>query len=118
MIIDGNNITTLYGLRLAALTDYYNQPARKKTLTEPSFDAKDIVFESKTPTVVLFGSYTDKADLFAKVSAFKTLMNSSASHTFSHSGHSLTFTGVVTEGIKIEPFKTVVKITFQITIIE
>jgi hypothetical protein len=118
MIIDGNNITTLYGLRLAALTDYYNQPARKKTLTEPSFDAKDLVYESNSPTVILFGSYTDKADLFAKISAFKTLMTGAVSHTFTHTGHNVTFAGIVTDGIRIEPFKTAVRITFQITIIE
>jgi len=118
MTIDGNNIKTLYGLSLSYLGDYYNQPARKKTLSEPSFDAKDIKFESKEPVITLFGSYPDTADLFSKISLFRNLITSDLVHIFNVSEHSQIFSGVVTDGIRVDVFKTVVKITFKVTITE
>lgn len=116
MTIDGNNIKTLYGLIISNLEDFYNLPERKKILTNPGFDEKDIRYEPQIATIKLIGSYPDKSELFAKISAFKTLIQSSLIHQFSITEHSLTFNGVVTEGIKIEPVRNVVRVNFKVTI--
>jgi len=50
MIIDGINVST-FGLKVISLEDYFNLPARKKILSVPGTEAKDIVFQSKTADI-------------------------------------------------------------------
>lgn len=117
MTIDGTNISTL-GLSLARPDGYLDQPERKSILTVPGFEAKDIVFESKEPTIYLFGIYDSKADLLTAVDGLNTIIRSALVHDFTIARHSLTFSGVVTDGIKVDVIKTLAKITFKIKITE
>jgi len=117
MTIDGINIST-FGLMLSYISGHLDQPARKKTLDTPGFQQKDIVFDSRETLITLIGFYPSKADLGTKIAAFLTLIKSDTIHEFIHSGHNLTISGSVMDGIRIEPLRNTVKITFKLTIIE
>lgn len=115
MTIDGTNIST-FGLMLSSPDGHLNQPARKRILNEPGFETKDIKFENKEISINLIGSYNSKADLYTKIEAFKALIKSSFDHDYILTGHGLTFSGVIIDGLKINPIKNKVRITFKIMI--
>lgn len=115
MTIDGTNINT-FGLHLVRPDGYLDHPDRKSTLSEPGFETKDIVFENKETTINLLGVYETKTDLFAAVQGLKDLIKTDLIHDFTIARHGLTFSGVVTDGIKIDVIKTLAKINFKIKI--
>lgn len=116
MTIDGTNITT-YGLLLNTIKNHLNKPARKKTLDEPGFDAKDIVFKSQYLNVELVGVFETPAALLAGVEALKTKIKLKIEHDFTIARHGLTFKGVVADGMKVDTTKNILaKIYFKVTI--
>ena len=117
MIIDGINTST-YGLKVAAMSNPFSQPARKKVLPEPGFEGKDIVFTEKNIKLELFGEYGSLASLYLNVEGFKTLLKSSRVHTFVRASHALSVSAVVDGPVKIEDDKKVVTVKFQINIVE
>lgn len=117
MTIDGVNIST-FGMMLSYITGHLDQPARKKTMEVPGFEEKDIVFEAKEPVIILIGFYTSKAALLAEIQAFQSLIRSNTVHEFGLSGHNVTFSGAVMDGMRVDTIKNSVTITFKVTIIE
>lgn len=117
MTIDGTNISA-YGLQIIALPDYYSLPARKKVLTEPGFEAKDIVFEGREAVITLFGEYASLALMRSNIEALKTKIKSSLKHDYILVGHDESFSGVVTKGFKTEVLRNTVQIKLTISIVE
>lgn len=116
MTIDTINIST-YGLMLSYLDGHLNQPARKKILSEQGFATKDLKYESREPVITLIGKYANKTDLFSGIQALKNKIASSVSHDFVISEHGLTFSGAVTDGIKISISGLMAKVIFKVTIL-
>lgn len=119
MTIDTINISA-FNLKVFKLDDYFNLPARKKILAEPTNTAADIVFQSDSATVVLMGKYADVADLLANLNAFETLLKTSLKHDVVLIGHGLSFTGVFDKGFAVVPYLggKVVKLIVPVTIVE
>ena len=119
MTIDTINIST-YGLKLLTLEGYYNLSARKKILTEPGTEAKDIVFSGKETTVTLLGKYADVAGLLSNINAFETLLKSQLKHEIVLIGHGLNFTGVFDKGYEVVSYNggRIIKVIIPITITE
>ena len=117
MTIDGIDIS-IYGLTFSKIDNFYSLPARKNTLKEPGFEAKDIVFKQKKPTITLLGQYEYNSSLMANIENFKTMIKSAVSHLFYIDGHELTFTGVITKGIKITPVQNIAIVEFTVNIVE
>lgn len=115
MTIDGINIST-FGFMRSYVDGHLNLPARKNVLSLPGSQAKDIVFESKEPVITLIGKFDTKADLLAAIEDFYALIKSSVKHDYILTGHNVSFTGVVADGIKPEVYKTMLKLTFKVTI--
>lgn len=114
MTIDGTNIST-FGLKLSYFDGHLNQPARKKILSEQAYTSNDLNYEAKEYKVSLIGRYLDNTELFSSIQALKDLIASDVIHAFNISEHSVTFSGVVRDGIKIEPIRTAVRVNFTIT---
>jgi len=117
MTIDETNIATL-GLHLSYMDGHLNQPARKNVLREYGHEAKDLVFEAKEPVIDLVGVYSSKMAMATAMMTFTSLIAASLVHSFNMGGHSVTFNGVIADGIKVQTIKTVVKISFKVKIIE
>lgn len=114
MTIDGTNIST-YGLRLIAMQDYYNIPARKRVLARPQ-SAYQFKYESKKCTVTLYGEYATLAVMLTNINLFKTKVKTVLEHTFVLVGHNLTFTGVVADGFTTEVIQKTIQLKLTITI--
>jgi len=120
MTIDGTNISE-FGMKVTDMADYYNLPARKKILTIPGTEEKDIVFQPQTATIKLLGRVADTTDLLAKLEAFETLLKSSLKHDIVLLGHNESFIGVFASGYELQmPFinGTIITINLPITIVE
>jgi hypothetical protein len=119
MTIDGTNISA-FGLKVLNLDDYFNLPARKKILTIPGTDAKDIVFQPKTATIQLLGRFTNAADLLNKLNAFETLLKTKLNHAIELVGHNETFNGVFDKGFEVISYNggKIAKVMLSVTITE
>jgi len=117
MTIDGVDIST-FGLILSRFDGHLDQPARKKILSVPGFEAKDIVFESKEHSFTLVGIYASKVALFSGVEALKTLIKSALVHNFVVAAHGVTFSGVVAEGIKPKVTNIMAELYFKVKVVE
>lgn len=115
MTIDGINIS-VFGLHLSKADGFLDQPGRKVILPEPSFQAKDIVFESKEISIELVGIYETKAELFTGVESLKNLIKNTLEHDFVLPGHGIVFSGVVDRGISVKSISTMCKIYFRVTV--
>jgi hypothetical protein len=119
MTIDGTNISA-FGLKVLNLDDFFNLPARKKILTVPGTEAKDIVFQPKTASIPLLGRYTNAGDLLAKLNAFETLLKAQLNHTIELVGHNETFNGVFDKGFEVISYNggKIAKVMISVTITE
>lgn len=102
MTIDGVDILDQYGLKLLREEGLDSLPARKKVLSEPGFEAKDIVFDAVEPVLVLFGRYADASSLISNLRSFETLLKSDLKHVFESTSRGWNFTAACpagTEGI-------------------
>jgi hypothetical protein len=119
MTIDGTNIST-FGLKLLNAEGLYDLPARKKILSEPGNESKDIVFLSKEAIVTLLGRYSSVGSLVSNINAFETLLKTILKHDITLIGHNLTFTGIFDKGFEVVSFNggKIAKVIASITITE
>lgn len=117
MTIDGTNISTL-GLHLSYFDGHLNLPARKNILTEPGFAEKDLVFDALEPVIDLIGYYTTKTAMATAIMTFTSLIMGQTIHAFNMGGHSVSFNGVLADGVKVETIRTMLRINFKIIKVE
>lgn len=99
MKIGGVDISA-YGLNLTEVSGIYDVPARKKILTVPGFEAKDIRFTDRKISVKLFGKYQNVYDLVAKMEALKVKLLEGFL-TFDFTEHGVTVQGYCNGGAEI-----------------
>jgi hypothetical protein len=116
MTIGGVNIST-YGLQLLSVTDWQNQPARKKVLQEPVFAANDLSYEAGYLNVELFGHFTTEATMAIYLENLKDKIQSAFSHAIVIAEYGISVTGVFAEGVNFEQVRNNVKVKMKITIV-
>lgn len=114
MTIDGVNIST-FGMFVVLPSALYDQPARKKVLTEQGVEAKDIQYSEKVITVELAANYPDYSSLRTGVEAFKTAVET-GENTFVFTNYGISVTGHVKNGVKMINNGLLVKVKFKIAV--
>lgn len=113
MKIDGINIST-YGFVLSENNGFFNQPSRKKTLTE--MDLISTIVNEREVNIVLFGRFSSSVTAKTGIDAIIAKIKSIYKHTFLFVKDNETITGVVKNGVSIEEEKGDVTIQFKITL--